>query len=201
MKKNTFGTFATIAAIVVVLLASAASKAVAQRFPKNPVPVGGYTLTLPSPTELVEITAGAFHTCVRQYGGAVYCWGLNGWYTGTGGRIGVPSTTANCADSVIQDPAHISIAPTTKHPCVDRPTYLTQSSQIVAGYYHTCSLNLGVASCWGLNLFGALGDSTLTDRNMPQNVMTSVLFTRLAGGDSATCGLSQSGVYCWGYLP
>jgi alpha-tubulin suppressor-like RCC1 family protein len=36
---------------------------------------------------------------------------------------------------------------------------------------------------------------------MPQNVMTSILFTRLGAGDSGTCGVGQSGVYCWGYLP
>src|SRR5205085_2075304 len=65
----------------------------------------------------------------------------------------------------------------------------------------TCALSGGIASCWGSNFFGALGDGTQNDRSMPQNVSTSVLFTRLAGGDSGTCGLSQSGIFCWGYLP
>jgi alpha-tubulin suppressor-like RCC1 family protein len=199
MKKNTFSELAVLVAMAVGLLTGSASRANAQF--RVFLPPQGITLQLPNANDLSEITAGAFHTCVRKYGGNIYCWGLNGWYLNTGGQVGVPSMTANCADSVVQDPNHISIAPTTKRPCVDRPTFVTTGSQIAAGYYHTCALNNGNASCWGSNLFGALGDSTLTDRNMPQNVMTSTTFTRLAGGDSATCGLSQSGVYCWGYLP
>ena len=203
MKKSIFGRVAFIVAMAAGLVAGVATTASAQRL-FGGTPVGGLTLTLPSPNELVEISAGAFHTCVRKYGGAVYCWGLNGWYTGSGGQVGVTST-ASCKDSPVQDPMHISVGPATYRPCVDHPAYVTQlasfGAQIAAGQYHTCALSGGVASCWGSNLFGALGDGTLNDRAMPQNINSSVVFTRLGAGDSGTCGLSQSGIYCWGYLP
>ena len=201
MKNNSFGKLAVMVAMTFGLLAGTTSRASAQILRLPPLPPGGFTIRLPDPNDLMDITAGAFHTCVRKYSGAVYCWGLNGWNTSTGGQVGVTSTTASCKDSPIQDPMHISVGPATYSPCVDRPTYVTTASQVVAGLYHTCALNQGVASCWGSNLFGALGDNTQTDHSTPRNVNTSVSFTRLAAGDSLTCGLSGSGIYCWGYLP
>jgi alpha-tubulin suppressor-like RCC1 family protein len=202
MKKNAFRKMATIVAVASILVAALASRAGAQRIGIL-LPPGGFTISLPNPNDPIEISAGAFHTCVRKYNNQVYCWGLNGWNLNSGGQVGVVSLSANCTESVVQDPKQISIAPAQKHPCVDRPTFVTSATQIAAGYYHTCALNSGVASCWGSNLFGALGngDINLKDQSTPQNVMTSTSFTRLASGDSATCGLSSSGVYCWGYLP
>ena len=203
MKPNTFRRIATIVATVAILVAGLASRGEAQLVKQSIIllPPGGYTISLPNPNDLMEISAGAFHTCVRKYNQQVYCWGLNGWSLNTGGQVGVVSSSANCQDAPVQDPNHVSIAPATKRPCVDRPTYVTTGSQIVAGQYHTCALNSGVASCWGANLFGAVGDGSQTDRTTPQNVMTSATFSRLAAGDSATCGLSQNAIYCWGYQP
>ena len=204
MNRNTFRTFATLAILALGLFVSTASPARAQiRIIDPTLP----TIFLPGPNYLSEITAGAFHTCVRKYNGTVLCWGLNGWYTGTGGQVGVTSTNS-CADKEIQNPNQISVPPVTYRPCVPTPQVVPQTlspvSQVVAGWYHTCALSGGTASCWGSNASGALGDGGLTDRTNPQAVAwpqgagAAVQFTSLSAGDSATCGLSAGGVFCWG---
>jgi alpha-tubulin suppressor-like RCC1 family protein len=195
MKRNTF----TKLTILVVLLtagfiAGHASRAAAQ-LRQIVAPPPGVNLKVPNPNALIEITAGFSHTCVRKYNGTVYCWGLN-----DNGQIGVIST-ATCTDSPVQDPNHISIFPGT-HKCDDKPAFVaTASAQVVAGLYHTCALNGGVASCWGSNAMGAVGNGTFVDQGTPQNVSGSLTFTRLGAGDAETCGLSPNGVYCWGSLP
>ena len=212
MKRNTRGRLTTIIVLAMVLGIGLASNGRAQIIgPKQPtIPLNPI---LPSPDTLVEITAGAFHTCVRKYDGRVYCWGLNGWdktNTSSGGQIGVGSnstliSTTTCKDAPVQNPMHPTIGPSVFRPYVDHPAYVTQltmfSGQIVAGDYHTCALSAGTASCWGLNFSGQLGDGGQTDRGVPWNVSTSAVFTRLAAGESSTCGLSQSGIFCWGIMP
>ncbi len=210
MTRHTFTRFAvaiTTATVVVIgMTMSGGAQILAPKQPSIPI-----TVLLPSPDTLVEITAGAYHTCVRKYDGSVYCWGLNGWSSTTGGQIGVGYTaasvsTSTCKDAAVQNPMHPIIAPTTNRPCVDQPAFVIQlhfaPQQIVAGDYHTCALSGGIASCWGADFpNGQLGDGGQTDRGVPWNVSTSAVFTRLAAGTSSTCGLSPSGIFCWGVMP
>jgi alpha-tubulin suppressor-like RCC1 family protein len=194
MTRNTLGRLVMLVAIVAGLSAGLVDKADAQIVLKFPYPIIYVTLI-----PYQEITAGAFHTCVRKFDGSVYCWGLD-----TNGQVGVSPTVSKCQDLPVQNPMQISIPPPTYQPCVDRPAYVTtlsSSPQITAGTNHTCVLNGGVVSCWGGNFFGQLGNGSLTDSTVPQNVNTSVSFTRLAAGDQGTCGLSGSGIFCWGQLP
>jgi Regulator of Chromosome Condensation (RCC1) repeat protein len=189
MKKDIFDRLTLIVGIGAIVLTGIAQRASAQKLLSG-TPIPGYTLTLPSPNDLVEITAGWAHTCVRKYGGAVYCWGVD-----DNGQVGT-SATRMCADSS-----------TTSRPCVDFPAYVTTlstlGSQIVAANAHTCALSGGIPSCWGSNALGELGDGTNYSRSMPQNVSGFLQFSRLAGGDWSTCGLTvgQSAVYCWGLQP
>jgi len=196
MARNTFGRFVTFVAVAAGLLAGLAGKANAQIYVKLPYPIIYVTIA-----EFQEITAGAYHTCVRKLDGTVYCWGLD-----TNGQIGVSPTISKCQDLPVQNPMHISIAPATYQPCVDKPTYVTtvaSSPQITAGTNHTCVLNGGVVSCWGGNSMGQLGngDPNLADKTSAQNANTSVQFTQVAAGDQGTCGLSTSGIFCWGQVP
>ena len=70
MERNTFRKIATVAALVLGLIPGLAASAHAQ-FTRQ----AGFTIFLPSPNDLVEITAGGSHTCVRKYDGRIYCWG------------------------------------------------------------------------------------------------------------------------------
>jgi alpha-tubulin suppressor-like RCC1 family protein len=197
MTRNTFGTVAMSFAMAVGLLTGLASTAAAQRQLFFPPP--GVTLTPPDPNELVEITGGAFHTCVRKFGGAVYCWGLD-----ASGQVGI-NAVLSCRDTPVQNPKGGSFGPPTYQPCVDRPTYVTQlsssGSQIAAGLSHTCALSGGVASCWGSNSLGELGDGTQNPRSLPQNVMGAPIFKRLSAGYWSTCAVGSSGAHCWGSQP
>src|ERR1051326_4495388 len=185
-----------IAVLVMGLVTGLASMGAAQIVPKLiPLPPNPIVITWPSPNMLVEITAGASHTCVRKYNGMVYCWGDDGL-----GQVGV-SSTATCTASPIGGSSFLT------SPCVDKPNYVTQlvsPAQVVAGSSHTCALNGGIAECWGSDVFGELGDGNAgvgLQRTMAQNVSMAPVFTTLAAGPSVTCGMGQSGVYCWGKTP
>lgn len=71
---------------------------------------------------------------------------------------------------------------------------------IAAGASHTCALSSnGVASCWGANDQGQLGDGTRNDRSSPTRVRTDLRFSTLTAGEKHTCGLAGGGVpLCWG---
>lgn len=71
---------------------------------------------------------------------------------------------------------------------------------VTSGASHSCGLDAaGVATCWGANESGQLGDGSRTDRQGPTNVRTELRFSALAAGTYHTCGLAGSGVpLCWG---
>ena len=71
---------------------------------------------------------------------------------------------------------------------------------VMAGASHSCGLSgTGVASCWGANEEGQLGDGTREDRASPTRVRTDLRFSMLTAGEKHTCGLAGAGVpFCWG---
>src|SRR5207344_1456155 len=71
---------------------------------------------------------------------------------------------------------------------------------VAAGGRHSCGLDAnGLASCWGSNDQGQLGDGTRNDHAEPAVVAGDLAFTQLSAGASHTCGVSRDGdVYCWG---
>ncbi|MDP2693037.1 MAG: hypothetical protein Q8O88_05355, partial [bacterium] len=87
------------------------------------------------------------------------------------------------------------------------------SAGISGGGGHTCANdNIGNAYCWGDNVFGQLGDDSVTQRTTPVQVKgvggTGTLANIVgisAGGTTSdnynhTCAYDSSGnVYCWGY--
>ena len=73
-------------------------------------------------------------------------------------------------------------------------------TSLVAGSYHTCGLvSGGTAFCWGMNMFGQLGDGSLDSRMAPVAVSGGRTFTSLVAGSNHTCGLVAGGTaHCWG---
>jgi len=93
---------------------------------------------------VVQIAAGALHTCVVKSDGSAWCWGYNLY-----GRLGDNSTTDR------HTPVHVS-------------GMSSGVSQISAGAEHTCAVKSdGSAWCWGYNQDGRLGDGTTTARHAP----------------------------------
>ena len=123
------------------------------------------------------VSAGSRHTCALTSEGGVRCWGANG-----SGQLG---------DSSRKD----------RTQPVDVKGLVGDAVAVSAGAYHTCALDAsGRVACWGLNLYGQLGDGTLSDhavavpvRGLPAKVVA------ISAGGGQTCALTQAGeVRCWG---
>ena len=136
-------------------------------------------VAMPAGVTFTSLSAGGSHTCGLTGAGAAYCWGSNG-----GGQLG-DGTTANRLTPV----------------AVVMPAGVTFTS-LSAGFAHTCGRTpAGAAYCWGVNLYGKLGDGTLTTRLTPVAVVmpAGVTFASVSVGDSHTCGRTPTGAaYCWG---
>ena len=149
------------------------------------IPVAVDTTSALAGKTLAQVSAGDGFTCALDTSGRAYCWGVNDH-----GELGDGNT-----------------AGTTEPVAVDTSGALAGKTltQISAGQQHACALDTaGKAYCWGLNIYGALGDGTTTDSSIPVAVDTSgvlagKMLTNLAGGETSTCALDASGAaYCWG---
>lgn len=124
-------------------------------------------------TNVVAISAGAYHVCALRTDAAVVCWGDNAY-----GQIGDGTTTR-------------ALTPV---------TVLSGATAIAAGPIHTCAvLAGGTAKCWGFNSYGQLGDQTTQQRTLPVDVVGVSGIVALAPGSLHTCALLSTGnVSCWG---
>jgi alpha-tubulin suppressor-like RCC1 family protein len=112
---------------------------------------------------------GEAWTCGLTTGGKVACWG------------GLVATS------------QIQTTPKTHE---DAPAFTSLS----VGGGHACALTGdGTAYCWGANNGGQVGDSTVTAREKPVKVNTTIKFNSISAGYNHTCGISTDGrVACWG---
>jgi alpha-tubulin suppressor-like RCC1 family protein len=144
----------------------------------------GNTATLAAPTavpgltQVASITGGALHTCALSSAGTVSCWGWN-----SSGQLGIGSTTD-----------HLT------------PTAVIGLTDVIAlksnGSSTTCALKSnGTVSCWGSNVYGAIGDGAVSSNNrtLPSNVPNLSEVISLAKGVLHTCALQDDGAMkCWG---
>jgi alpha-tubulin suppressor-like RCC1 family protein len=122
------------------------------------------------------IAAGHYHTCAYTATG-VDCWGKN-----TDGQLGDGSSS----DSTVPVPVA----------GLDN----TVSAVYAGAGDHTCvAFARKAPQCWGLNLFGELGDGTTAPAHLPVPLgpLAGTLIT-IAPGYTHTCALEKSGVECWG---
>ncbi len=145
-------------------------------------------VTPPITPTLVELSAGAHHTCALTSEGAAYCWGNNGY-----GQVG-NGTTGDAGSG------------NTANLWIPIPTLVTggvRFTAVSAGGAHSCGLTAaGAVYCWGYNAWGQLGDGTGTVRSSPVLVTTNVRFAAVSAGYYHTCALTAEGAaYCWGWNP
>lgn len=176
-----------------------------------------------------QISAGYWHTCALTTTGGVKCWGANGFgQLGDGTNVnkavpidvsglqgGVSAIAAGnietCAltnaggvkcwgdnrDGLLGDgTAGERLTP------VDVSGLSSGISALVAGGSHRCVLTMaGGVKCWGLNLYGELGDGTMTSHSTPVDVPgLEQDVIALAAGYWHTCALTTGGgVKCWGW--
>ncbi len=147
------------------------------------VPVAVDTSAIGNPS-FAQLTTGQFHTCGLTTTGVAYCWGYD--YKG---QLGDGGARNDSQEPVAVDTSGIGNATFT---------------QLSAGTWHTCGLTTeGLATCWGYNDYGQLGNGTDVDSQSPLWVNTDAIgnpsFAHLSAGEGHVCGLTTAGlVYCWG---
>ncbi|MCA9705203.1 MAG: hypothetical protein KDK70_05045 [Myxococcales bacterium] len=148
---------------------------------QDPVAVGG---------TVVELTAGAGHTCARLEDGAVRCWGAN-----EHGQLGQGNTHTIGDDELPESLPDVLLGGV--------------ATSVVAGARHTCALvEGGRVHCWGDGQLGQLGlgtDETIGDDETPELAGlvalgdASVSALMLGPTTSSACALfDDDALRCWG---
>jgi alpha-tubulin suppressor-like RCC1 family protein len=176
----------------------------------------------------VEVKAGVIHTCARDDGGRVFCFGHNSdGELGDGSFIARPVPTAagtatdwaglvvgvdNVTTCGKKTDGHIAcwglnargIFGTGRGGPAPRPRETMNGAvwkQVGVGLEHGCGLKVdGSLWCWGTR--GTLGigvDLASLDMDAPMPVMAGVAWRTLAVGASHACAIAVDGaLYCWG---
>lgn len=145
------------------------------------------------PMRYIDVTAGATHSCAIDQNNKAFCWGSDFF-----GQLGF-TATAMCQ---ITDP----VVPPISFPCSVTPGAVAGTfAQISAGRDHTCAVDMaGDVWCWGRNMFGQLGNGTVSSAFAAQPNPTRVnagatKFKEVGAGYFQTCALGTDNlVYCWG---
>ena len=131
-------------------------------------------------TDWINISGTLDHFCGLRNTDKIYCWGLNG-----NGQLGINNTTTQPTPTQVTSPAATG--------------WLT----VNAGHFNTCATRVSGTNnlyCWGDNTWGQIGDSTLTQRNLPTQVTSpsATGWTAVAQGGRTTCATRTNALYCWG---
>lgn len=132
-------------------------------------------LTITTPKDFTDVSAGDDHTCAIDTNSDVWCWG-DGLYGATG-----PT-----AASVQEQPLKV--------------VGVANATSVSSGSSHTCAtIDDGTIKCWGLNTSGQLGNSTFTTSSKPVTVTGIDNAVSVSSGTAHTCAtLDDDTVKCWG---
>lgn len=139
------------------------------------------------PGHVLEVSAGASHSCAVLIDGQLRCWGAN-----TFGQLGLGHRRNIGDDEALNSQPAIDIGGFVHH--------------VRSRWMHNCAtLDGGQVRCWGENMFGQLGYSSrfpIGDDEKPSSMHPVVVgdgLIELVLGQSRTCGLYRNGfVRCWG---
>lgn len=145
---------------------------------------GGLSLS-----QVVQVTTGYLHTCALTSGGQVYCWGDNS-----------QNQLGNGMDAGVLPNSNV---PT----LVGGSSPLANVISISAFGYFTCAVlpdsdSVDVATCWGQNNFGQLGNGSTTPTVTPTQVQNIGNVDSISAGAYHACAVTLStagrSLSCWG---
>jgi hypothetical protein len=161
------------------------------------------------------LAAGTTHECGLGTDAIIYCWGANG-----SGQLGDATTTQRTSPTAVVTADRFTAVSAggnwtcalnttghaecwgagTGHNTPQAYASAPAFTSISVGSSHACALTSeGAAYCWGDNTGGQLGDSTLTTRQEPVPVTTTLRFKSISAGVQHTCAVTVDGpVACWG---
>ncbi len=130
---------------------------------------------IPDLNDVVQVVAGAGHSCARTNSGGVYCWGDNSL-----GQLGDTTLMRRTRPVEVRG--------------------ITDAIDIFAGETHSCALTSGGELwCWGNNENGQLADGSQANRPTPVRTAGPRLFVDGVAGRTFTCGVAVGGeLWCWG---
>jgi len=149
----------------------------------TPVAVSGFDGLTPA-TSAVSISTFGIHVCALRADGSVACWGGN-----MDGQLGNGTTTNSNLPVAVSG--------------LDGSTAGKTAVSITTGPYNSCVLLATAAvKCWGNNMFGQLGDGTVTSRLTPTPVsgLTGTPgVVQVSAGRASACVVFRDGsAKCWG---
>ena len=191
-------------------------------------------------TGVIAISAGGYHTCAVTNLGSVKCWGFNKY--GQVGYPGAASPTPVQVNGLESGALSVGLGRSTSCAVVstgikcwgdnhwgqlganyaedntDEPQQVVGVGpgvkSLSGGFGHTCAIaESGGALCWGLNVFGELGNGSIDfdqcddgdlmkcpRHPVPESVIgLSSSTSGITAGGAHTCAWTESGqLYCWG---
>ena len=128
-------------------------------------------------TDFKYIAAGQYHSAAIKNNGDLYTWGSNKkGELGNGGT----STSDDIASNIITKVGSNFI-------------------QVKCGNKHTLALKQdGTLWAWGHNIFGQVGDGTITDTSTPQQIGTNTYISISCGLNHSAALQSNGDLYIWG---
>ena len=124
---------------------------------------------------------GGYHNCAVQTGGAVSCWGYNGF--------GQLANGTNTNPTPLGTPVTASLT--------------GSASAVASGGYHTCAIVAGAVRCWGANDNAELGRGTFGAASFTPTAISGAPSAAVSidAGGFHTCAVFSGGlddVRCWG---
>lgn len=124
-------------------------------------------------TGAAEVAVGPQHTCVRKTDGSVWCAGSNQKL-----ELGVIPDTAPADPALPVPPSGLVYFTVARPVYADQSTYLTGTSLLVSGQYHTCATKDGSVYCWGGTSNGEGGNETSSTLYPAPTLVTRDVFVR-----------------------
>ncbi|WP_433797143.1 hypothetical protein [Actinoplanes sp. CA-252034] len=160
-------------------------------------------------TTWAEVAAGDGHTCGRDTGGRVWCWGFDG----SGQRGDAPGADRNdpigltgVASIHVKGDRSCALGTDRRLRCwgdgIETPQLVTGDRDwrhVAVGSLAACGIRAGASLwCWGVNARGQVGDGTVENRRQPVRIGTDSWLS-LGGGYQHMCGVrTDHGLWCWG---
>jgi alpha-tubulin suppressor-like RCC1 family protein len=136
-----------------------------------------------------HVYSGRRHTCATTIDGQLWCWGAD--YYGQVSAGGARGADQPCIDG---------------QPCdqpipVRGPSAIGTIDELIAGNDYSCVRTGATVRCWGDSGYGQLGVDTPIGHSVETVEPTTGAWTKLYGGDRATCGVTTANkLECWGYF-